>query len=88
MAAEGDRRACRITVELLALAHDRACEGELAAAVDADLDAGLLPDPARLRERFTPDAAAIPNVTVELAPLSAYDELACVAPVRTLQVAA
>ena len=83
LAAEGDRRACRITVELLALAHDRACEGELAAAIDADLDAGLLPDPARLRERFTPDAAAIPNVTVELAPLSAYDELARVNPARS-----
>jgi hypothetical protein len=88
LAAEGDRRACRLTVELLALAHDRACEAELAAAIDADLDAGLLPDPARLRERFTPDAAAIPNVTVELAPLSAYDELARVAPARALQVAA
>jgi hypothetical protein len=85
---EGEKRACRITVELLALAHDRACEGELAAAIDADLDVGLLPDPARLRERFTPDAAAIPNVTVELAPLSAYDELVFVAPVRALQVAA
>ena len=88
LAVEGDRRACRITVELLALAHDRACEGELAAAIDADLDAGLLPDPARLRERFTPDAAAIPNVTVKLAPLSAYDELARVTQARALQVAA
>ncbi len=88
LAAEGERRACRLTVELLALAHDRACEAELAAAMDADLDAGLLPDPARLRERFTPDAAAIPNVTVELAPLSAYDELVFVAPARALQVAA
>ena len=88
LAAEGDRRACRLTVELLALAHDRACEAELAAAIDAELDAGLLPDPARLRERFTPDATAIPNVTVELAPLSAYDELVLVAPARALQVAA
>jgi hypothetical protein len=26
----GDKRACQITVELLALAHDRACEAELA----------------------------------------------------------
>lgn len=25
-----DRQACKITVELLALAHDRGCEGELA----------------------------------------------------------
>ncbi len=65
-------------VGLLALAHDRACEAELAAAIDADLDAGCLPDLNRLRERFTPDRAAIPHVAVELAPLSAYDELAAV----------
>jgi hypothetical protein len=31
-------------VGLPALAHDRACEAELAHAIDADLDAGCLPD--------------------------------------------
>ena len=66
---------------LLALAHDRACEAELAGAIDADLDAGRLPDLALLRERFSPDAASIPNVVVELASLSLYDELASVQPV-------
>jgi hypothetical protein len=35
-------------VGLLALAHDRACEAELAHAI-ADLDAGCLPDLDRLR---------------------------------------
>ena len=65
-------------VGLLALAHDRACELELAHAIDADLDAGVLPDLNRLRERFKPDRAAIPHVAVELVPLSAYDELAAV----------
>lgn len=78
LAKEGEKRACRVTVSLLALAHDRACEAELADAIEADLDAGRLPDPAQLRERFQPDAAAIPDVTVELAPLSSYDELAVV----------
>jgi hypothetical protein len=29
-----------VTVELLALAHDRTCEAELAAVIGADLDAG------------------------------------------------
>ena len=76
--SEGEKRACRATVALLALAHDRACEAELAAAIEADLDAGRLPDPAQLRDRFQPDTAAIPDVTVELVPLSAYDELAVV----------
>lgn len=78
LASEGEKLACRATVALLALAHDRACEAELAAAIEADLDAGRLPDPAQLRDRFKPDAAAIPDVTVELVPLSAYDELAVV----------
>jgi hypothetical protein len=78
LASEGEKRACRATVALLALAHDRACEAELAAAIEADLDAGRLPDPVQLRDRFQPDTAAIPDVTVELVPLSAYDELAVV----------
>jgi hypothetical protein len=53
----------------------RACEAELAEAIAADLDDGRLPDPARLRARFRPEQAAIPSVTVELAPLRLYDEL-------------
>ena len=88
LAREGEKRACRVTVELLALAHDRACEAELAEAIEAVLSAGELPDPAQLRDRFKPDAAAIPDVTVELVPLSAYDELAVVAEPCTLEVAA
>jgi hypothetical protein len=59
-------------------AYDRACEAELADAIDADLDAGRLPDLDRLRERFTTDRIAIPQVAVELVPLCAYDELAAV----------
>jgi len=78
LAAESEKQACRIMVGLLALAHDRACELELARAIDADLDAGVLPDLDRMRERFQPDRATIPDVAVELVPLSAYDELAAV----------
>jgi len=89
LASEGEKRACRATVALLALAHDRACEGELAEVIEADLDAGRLPDPVQLQDRFQPDTAAIPDVTVELVPLSAYDELAVVRPVLgALEVAA
>ena len=77
---QGDlRRACKITVELLALAHEQACEAELAEAINAELDARRLPDLAALRERFRPATAAIPEVVVELAPLGVYDELAAVA---------
>ena len=78
-------------VELLALAHDRACEGELAEALDADADAGRLPDLAFLRAYFGPDPASVPLIDVEVVPLSIYDELAvvvAVAATSALQVAA
>ncbi len=65
-------------VGLLALAHDRACEAELAAAIEADLAVGRLPDLGRLRERFGPADNVVPTVAVDLAPLSAYDELATI----------
>jgi hypothetical protein len=66
-------------VGLLALAHDRACEAELARAIDAALDIGALPGLDQLRQRFKPDQAVIPDVAVELVSLAAYDELAAVA---------
>ena len=89
LAGEGEKRACRTMVGLLALAHDRACEAELADAIEADLDAGRLPDLDRMRERFLPDAASIPDVVVELAPLSSYDELATVTtPAPAVEIAA
>ena len=74
----GDKRACRVTFELLALAHDRACEAELAQVIDAELDAGRLPDLALLRERFGPSPASVPIIDVRLVALDAYDELAAV----------
>lgn len=73
-----ERLACRIAVELLALAHERACEAELADLLEAELDAGRLPDMAALRVRFAPDAATMPDVTVSHPPLAAYEELVTV----------
>lgn len=76
-----ERSACKIMVELLALAHERSCEAELAGMIDADLDAGRLPDLAILRARLRPQETPVPNVTVALAPLGIYDELSlCFAP--------
>lgn len=72
------RYACKVTVELLMLAHERACEAELAEALIADLDAGRLPDLAALRARFRPEDAPVPSVTVELAALDIYDELVAI----------
>ena len=74
----GDKRACKLTVELLALAHDRGCEAELAQLIDVELDAGRLPDLSILRERFAPNPASVPTIKVAFVPLSVYDELAAV----------
>ncbi len=41
-------------VGLLALAHERACEAELAVALQTALDDGVLPDLKALIERFHP----------------------------------
>jgi hypothetical protein len=70
-----EKSACRLMVQLLELAHDRGCEGELAAALDADLAAGQLPDIAALRARFAAAPAVLPDVAVHLAPLADYEAL-------------
>src|SRR6202045_4007624 len=78
LAGDSEKQACRTIVGLLALAHDRACEAELAGAIDAELDAGRLPDLDTLGRRFAPHPTAIPDITVEAAPLHLYDELSTV----------
>jgi hypothetical protein len=70
-----EKSACRLMVNLLALAHERGCEAELATLLAADLAAGQLPDLAALRERFAPDPAALPEIVVHLTPLTAYEAL-------------
>jgi hypothetical protein len=75
LVAQPPRMACRTMVGLLALAHDRSCEAELAAALDAVLAANELPDLAALRERFGPAAGIPPAVTVVLPPIVTYDAL-------------
>jgi hypothetical protein len=73
--AAGERDACRQMVELLSLAHERACEAELADLLAQGLATGILPDMAALRARFAPDPAALPEVVVVLTPLADYDAL-------------
>lgn len=70
-----ERQACRVMVELLAMAHERNCESELAEQLSACLHAGQLPDMRALQTRFAPDPARLPTVVVHLAPLSAYEAL-------------
>jgi hypothetical protein len=78
LAGDSEKRACRTAVGLLALAHDRACEAELAEAIDGELDADRLPDLDALGRRFAPNPCDIPDVTVAVAPLHLYDELSTV----------
>jgi transposase InsO family protein len=75
LAAGNDRQACITAVGLLSLAHERGCEAELAEALDADLQAGRLPDLPALHERFQRSETAVSDVAVDLVPLSVYDEL-------------
>ncbi len=71
----GERSACRLSVELLALAHDRGCEAQLAQYLDEQLDAGELPQSQVLRERFAPDPQTLPHIEVRLGSLTAYEAL-------------
>lgn len=70
-----EKLACKVTVELLALAHDRGCERELAEELDRVLDHGALPDPVVLRRLFGPDPADLPTVSVLPVALDSYDAL-------------
>jgi hypothetical protein len=73
--AVSDKLACRTLVDLLSLAHERACEGQLAGILEQDLKTDRLPDMAALRSRFAPDPARLPEVYVQLVPLSLYETL-------------
>ena len=70
-----ERQACRVMVELLAMAHERNCESELAEQLSTCLLAGQLPDMRALRAHFAPDPASLPAVVVHLASLNAYEVL-------------
>ena len=76
LAGLDERPACRVMVGILALAHERGCEAELALALQADLDQGVLPDLPSLTERFRPKDAAWPTVVVTLPSLALYDQIA------------
>ncbi len=71
-----EKMACKITVELLALAHDRGCERELAVELERVLDTGGLPDPIALRRLFGPDPTDLPSIPVLPVALDSYDALA------------
>jgi hypothetical protein len=70
------REACRRMVDLLWLAHDEACEAELATQIAGELAAGRLPDAVTLRSRLTPRQRDLPeDVPVALTALAQFDAL-------------
>ena len=75
VAAEPARTACRVMVGLLALAHERGCEADLAAALDRLIEADAMPDLGVLERRFAPVPGRVPDVTVTLPSPALYDAL-------------
>lgn len=68
--------ACRRMVDLLWLAHDEACETELAGLIAEDLAAGRLPDAGDMRKRLAPRSRSLPeDVHVALTELASFDAL-------------
>jgi hypothetical protein len=62
-------------VELLALAHERGCEADLAVALAEQLQDGGVPELAPLRARFAPIATKLPAIAVVLPSIASYDAL-------------
>ena len=74
-AALDQRSACTLMVGLLWLAHDRACEAELAQQLDELLAADRLPDLKLLEQRFVAHLNDVPVVTVDIPGADSYDAL-------------
>jgi len=70
------RDACRRMVDLLFIAHEQACEVELAQLLAADLDAGRVPEPKALVLLLVPKTTALPrDVAVAHPSLDSFDAL-------------
>ena len=69
------RVACKTMVELLALAHERGCEADLAVALAEQLQDGGVPELAPLRARFAPSATRLPTIAIVLPSIASYDAL-------------
>lgn len=75
-AALPQRDACRRMVGLLWLAHEEACEAELAALIADTLATGQLPDANDLKPRLAPRRRSLPDdVPVTLTDLASFDAL-------------
>ncbi len=84
----GEKAACRMMVDLLALAHDRGCEAELDKHLEEDLRQHRIPDIVTLRTLFGPSEDALPVVTVQMADLASYNTLVSNGTAPVLEVTA
>ena len=75
VANQSARAACRAMVGLLALAHERGCEADLAGELDRLIEADAMPDLGVLEARFAPSPGRVPDVTVTLPSPALYDAL-------------
>ena len=75
LAELGERPACRLLVNLLALAYEQNCEAALAEEIKTCLSQGKLPQLDQLRTRFAPAPHAVPEVNVAATQLSDYSPL-------------
>jgi hypothetical protein len=74
-AALPQKDACKRMVALLAIAHEEACEAELAGLIAAELDAGRLPEAASLRRHRRPATDLPATATVALTAPEQFDAL-------------
>jgi len=74
-AALSQKDACKRMVGLLAMAHEEACEAELAGLIAAELRAGRLPEAGALRRRLRPASDLPADVPVALTAPAQFDAL-------------
>jgi hypothetical protein len=74
-AALTQKDACKRMVALLAMAHEEACEAELAGLIAAELRAGRLPEATALRRRLRPASDLPADVPVALTAPAQFDAL-------------
>ena len=71
----GEKPACQLLVKLLALAHERNCETELALAIEELGQSVRLPDVQAMKTRFAPARCPLPEQNIEPGDLNQYARL-------------
>ena len=75
VAALGPREGCRLTVKLLAMAHEDNCESVRAFEIATCLNDGTLPCLETLRARLAPQRGDMPELDIKQPQLAVYSDL-------------